>query len=227
MKTLLRTTFILTLLALCAPALLAQTTETRRVDDFSGIAIGGIFKVEITQGKTSSLKIEACQDVLEEIDSYVKNGVLYVELDDYDGDCKATLHITVGKFDYLSVSGVVDLHTTNTIKQREMRLLTSGASKLHIDWNIESLHLEASGATSMHIEGKTEDAHIEMSGAAKLIAFEFVAKDMHVEMSGAANAQVQVLDELEAELSGAANVKYKGNPEVHKEVSGMGKVSKG
>ncbi|MFK7925534.1 MAG: head GIN domain-containing protein [Bacteroidia bacterium] len=227
MKTLLRTTFVLTLLALCAPVLLAQNIEKRRVDDFSGIAVGGIFKVEITQGKTSSLKIEACQDALDNIDSYVKNGVLHVEMEDYEDDCKAILYITVGKLDYLSVSGVVDLHTTNNIKQREMHLLTSGATKLHLDWNIESLHLEASGATNMHMEGKTESAHIEMSGAAKLVAYEFVAKEMKIEMSGAANAQVQVLDELDAELSGAANVRYKGNPEVHKEVSGMANVNKG
>lgn len=227
MKTLLRTTFVLTLLALSAPALLGQSIEKRRVGDFTGVAVGGIFKVEITQGRSSSIEVEACSDAMDAIETYVKNGILHVGLDDYDGDCKAILHITVGKFDYLSVSGVVNLHTTNTIKQTEMHLLTSGATKIHGDWNIKSLHLEASGATNMHLAGKTEDVHIEMSGAAKLVAYEFVAKEMHIEMSGAANAQVQVLDELKAELSGAANVKYKGNPEVRQEVSGMAKVNRG
>lgn len=227
MKTLLRTSAVLMLLALCAPVLLAQSVEKRRVDSFTGVAIGGIFNVEITQGKSSSLEIEACREALEDIESYVKNGVLHVEMDDYDGDCKPVLYITVGKFDYLSVSGVVNLKTTNTIRQREMHLLTSGATKLRGNWNIESLHLEASGATNMEMAGKTEDAHVEMSGAAKLAAYDFVAKEMHIEMSGAANAHVQVLDDLDAELSGAANVRYKGNPSVHKEVSGMANVNKG
>ncbi|MEM6346266.1 MAG: head GIN domain-containing protein [Bacteroidota bacterium] len=227
MKTLLRTTMVLTLLALCAPALLAQTIEKRRVGDFTGVSIGGIFKVEITQGRSSSLEIEACPDAMDHINTTVRDGILHVGLDDYDGDCNAILHITVGKFDYLSLSGVVNLHTTNTVRQREMHLLMSGATKLNGDWNIESLHLEASGAANMNMAGKTEEAKVEMSGAAKLSASDFIAKEMIIEASGAANARVHVIEELDAELSGAANVNYKGDPEVRKELSGMANVNRG
>ncbi len=227
MKTLLRTTMVLTLLALCAPALFAQTIEKRRVGDFTGVSVGGIFKVEITQGRSSSLEVEACPDVLDHIETSVSNGILHVGLKDYDGDCKAILHITVGKFDYLNLSGVVNLHTTNTVRQREMHLLMSGATKLEGDWNIEELKIEASGAANMQMDGKSEETYVEMSGAAKLSASDFITKEMVIEMSGAANAQVHVLEELNAELSGAANVNYKGNPEVRKELSGMANVNKG
>lgn len=229
MKTLLRTTLMLAIIALSTTDLWGQRTEQRRVGEFTGVEVGGIFAVEITQGRSSSLEIKACPDALEAIKTSVHDGVLHVNMKDWDGskDCKATLYITVGKLEYLNLSGATNTKTTNTLRQRDLKLEVSGAAKFHADMNVEDFDIHASGAANITLNGKSEDLDMDMSGAAKVAAYDFNARKVDADMSGAANVEISVLESIQADMSGAANIRYKGNPEVRKEVSGMASISKG
>ncbi|MEL7339960.1 MAG: head GIN domain-containing protein, partial [Bacteroidota bacterium] len=206
-----------------------QRTEQRRVGEFTGIEVGGIFSVEITQGRSSRLEIKACPDALEAIKASVRDGVLHVKMDDWDGgkDCKATLYITVGELEYLNLSGASNTKTTNTLRQRDMKLEISGAAKLHADMNVEDFDIHASGAANITLNGKSEDLDMDMSGAAKVAAYDFSARKVDADMSGAANVEISVREYIQADMSGAANIRYRGNPEVHQEVSGMASISQG
>ena len=53
-------------------------TQTRKVSDFTGIAVSGGFSVEIKQGSKEELRIEAEENLMDNIKTTVRNGVLHI-----------------------------------------------------------------------------------------------------------------------------------------------------
>ncbi|MCA1558134.1 MAG: DUF2807 domain-containing protein, partial [Acidobacteria bacterium] len=108
-------------------------------------------------------------------------------------------------------------------------LSSSGASKITLDGvKNEQLVIETSGASRIEAAGETKSLEIESSGASKVDVQELRASRVKVSLSGAGRAQVYASEEVNADVSGASTITYYGEPKVvNKSVSGAGSINKG
>jgi hypothetical protein len=201
--------------------------ETRKVEAFDGIKIGGAFKVFISQGSTESLLVEADENLMSIIETEVRGGKLVVNTkENIHRSKKLDLYITVKTLESIDISGAVELKSEGKLELGNLSFEGSGASEIEMNFTADHVDGNFSGASEIDLAGSANSCRLDMSGASELDAEDFIVKEFDLELSGAGDAEIHVTDKLKARASGAANIRYLGDPKVDSEVSGAGSVKK-
>ncbi len=182
------------------------TTEKRDVTDFQEIEVGGVFEVEVTAQKDFSVEIEADDNLLPLIKTEVSGGVLRLETEK-------------------------GISTKNPIRVRISapnieNLDISGASKVSLaNLKNENLQIDSSGASKIIVAGETENLTVDVSGASKIDAENLKSENASIDASGASKVSVFVANELKSDASGASSIIYSGSPKnLIKKTSGVSSI---
>jgi hypothetical protein len=202
-------------------------TQDRDVSGFKGINVSGGFAVEVTQGNQESLRIEAEENLLGNIRTEVRGGVLHIYNEDGVTSNKGMkAYITMRELNSVDISGGVKVTGKSSFRTDALKLDISGASKVTMDINTKKLDADMSGASKIELTGKADVLEMDMSGASKVEAADLQAKRVKVEASGASKIKVYATDELDINASGATVVHYKGSPSISAETSSAARISK-
>lgn len=183
-----------------------MATETRSVSDFSQIEVSSVFHVEITAQQEYRLEIEADDNLLQHITTEVRNGRLEISLDKrVKTKNPMKVRISAPNIDRIDASGASFVDLSN-LKNNELTVDTSGASKISV-------------------AGETGKLVVDVSGASRIDAGSLSAQTANIDASGASHVSVNVVNELIADASGASRVTYSGSPSVTRNTSGAGSVS--
>lgn len=184
-----------------------SATETRDVSEFTDVDVGGVFDVEIISQKDFSVEVTADDNLLQHIKTEVSGGVLKIESDERINS-REPIKVRISAPNIESVEA-------------------SGASKVSLsDVKNSELTVDSSGASKVRVSGETVNLNVEVSGASKVDAENLKAENADVDASGASHVNVNVFGELKSDASGASNITYAGNPKkVEKSSSGAGRVS--
>lgn len=206
------------------------TTETRTTGDFHNISVGGAIDLYVKQDSTTTIKVEADDNLQQYIEVEENGGTL--EIYTRSGfNLRPSHHIKVyvsnSMFKHFEVSGACSLNSENEISSSEsLSFNLSGASRGKIQLNAPNVDVDMSGASNISISGKTKDFTVGASGASEANCFDLLAENTSVDLSGASHADVYASVSLKGQASGASHVNYKGsaNPDIEK--SGASGVSK-
>jgi hypothetical protein len=205
-------------------------TEVRTVDNFSGVDVSSNMIVHITQGPTSSVKVEADENLLAYIEVRTNGDMLEIRPRD-----NANLHSSRGiklyvsspEFKVLHASGACEVFGDTKIVSKDLLDIDlSGASHMTLDLNAPRVKAGISGASSVNLTGQTKDLRVDASGASELRGYELMTETVEADLSGACNTEIYVSGSLKANLSGASHIRYKGNATVNQSTSGASSVSK-
>ncbi len=202
-------------------------TQDRKVSNFKGINVGGGFTVELTWGNNESLRIEAEENLLGNIVSEVKNGVLHIYNEGSISTNKGMkAYITLRELNSIDISGGVKVTSNSTFKSNAMEFDMSGASSIKLAIETRSLEADMSGASKVELTGRADEVKWSMSGASNVNAEDLEAQKVNVNASGASKVRVSASESLSINASGASNIAYKGTPSITSDVSGGTKISK-
>lgn len=205
-------------------------TETRSVDNFTGISTGISGEVEFTVGPVYKLEVTAQQNILDVMRTQVVNGVLEI---DFRNSVRVKTHeditvkITAPSVSLLRLSGVGDMRTTGDIVTNRLDLTVSGAGNINLAKAIVADKIDAriSGTGSINMgtgSAKNEELRISGSGGMNLSNVPVEKADIHI--SGSGDMKVDVSQSIYASISGSGSVLYKGNPTITTNISGSGTV---
>lgn len=202
--------------------------QERSVSPFTGIEVGGAFKVFLTQGDKESLIVEADENLLDIIETEVHGNTLKIRTTKDIRDSKVmNLYITFSDLKSLEISGACHLTGENKFKLGDLEMDCSGASDIMLKLTAANVNLDCSGASQMELYGMAESMDIDISGASHFDASDFEVKLCNADVSGASHGKVFVTDELSADVSGAGSLKYKGDAVLKDhDVSGAGSLKK-
>ena len=206
------------------------STETRKVGQFKSVRISGAFKAILVKGETSSLRIEADDNVLPRIQTYVEGGTLVIKPKDnswFHNTGPMTAYITFTDLEGLDVSGAVSASCESTIETTRFTLEASGASNLRLTLKVSELDADVSGASKINLSGSANQFGLDASGATSLYAFDLRTARARLDLSGASKVEISVSESLDVDASGASKVTFRGNPRSQNiEASGASKVRK-
>ncbi len=199
--------------------------EKRDISTFTELDVAGAFTVHLMETESPFLEIEAQKHVMDDIETKVRNGRLYITLKHGIKRVKAiTIHLGFQDLSEIDISGAVSLKSDAAIRTDRMDIDISGAARLELELIATNAEVDVAGAGSVFLCGQVEYADFQLEGAGKLIATDMVAKAMKLDVSGAGKAKVHVIHELDVNVAGVAVVKYLGNPEVRRNISGMASI---
>ena len=190
------------------------TKETRIIEPFTGIDVGGAFNVYLTQQEKTSLIVSSDENLLERISTEVRGQTLYIKSDDIKNATSLNIYLSTPSISELEVSGAASLIGENTLSGESLVIQASGAARVELDLEVNDLTTKSSGAAYLKLSGKANYHHIAASGASDVKAGKLETIKSTADASGAANITLNASEEAVGETSGAGSVNILGNPKI-------------
>ena len=182
-------------------------TQTRTVNECSGLSIKSFGDVYLTQDDNQSIRIEADDNIIDQVITREENGVLVVGLEN-------------GSYSNVTLRVYASLKTIESLAINGAGSITAQNS-----FNCDNLYLTINGAGNIYIQGEGNYLNCLINGAGNITAKEFTTAACKAYVNGAGNCTVYVTDELDATVNGAGNIFYYGNPPVVKiSITGVGQI---
>jgi len=203
-----------------------KVTQTLDLATFDGLGLTIAADVMIRQGSTQSVKVEAQQNIIDNLKKEVKDGVWKIGFDkNVRKHEPVKIWVTVKDLKDLNISGSGSiLGESRFTNLADMSLSISGSGDIRLDADSKQLNVAISGSGNMNLAGTTEGSNMKISGSGDIKAFDLSARTCEVKISGSGNSSVNVSESLEVAIAGSGDVYYKGRPSVRSKVSGSGEV---
>ncbi len=203
-------------------------TETRNVTGFHAIESDLSGDVEVRVDSTFKVEVTCEENVIDDLETKVENGVLNIYFDrtvfDVD-DLKIVVHAP--SWDAFELNGSGNIKVLDDIAGTELDLDISGSGEILIsEADFDKIKARISGSGEIEVDGITDLLDVDLSGSGEVSALDCLAKNAKVDLSGSGNVRVYVTETLDVEISGSGNVSYKGEPQVTKSITGSGSVKK-
>lgn len=205
------------------------TTQNRQVGTFSEISVGGGMQVEVSQGSTHTLSIQADDNLLEYIVTEVNGSKLQIR---YKNNVsvssrKVKVTITTPRLDGAAISGSGSLYTTGSIPSNGVfDAAISGSGNLKIASGANEVKARISGSGDIAFAGNASALDVSISGSGSFKGFELNTREAVVSISGSGSVETAVNGKIDARIAGSGSVLYKGSAQVSMKTSGSGKVKK-
>lgn len=210
--------------------LIAGTTKQERdVGNFKSIKISGSGDVVLVQGSENKLVVETDENVLDHIETRVKNGTLILKQKDrfFKRGEDVTYYVTARKLEDLSISGSGSI-VGDKVKSDKIEFSISGSGEITIkDLTTDRLDLSISGSGDIDLAGKATVQKIRISGSGNYLAKGLVGEYVDVNISGSGKAEVHALKDLTITSSGSSDIVYYGTPRITSSANGRRKVRQG
>jgi len=183
-----------------------RTQRPRTLGDFHAIENKAVCSMVITVGVPFKVIVEADENVIPEVTTDVKDGVLSVNLDrSINSKIPIRLIISMPKLDKYTNAGVGEVTITG-LKEPFLTINESGAGTI-----------TASGSADM--------VDLTLSGVGNANLKDVQAKSVTALLSGAGSAKVSATESLTATVSGIGKLTYSGHPpKVQPSVTGLGTI---
>ncbi|TPE44493.1 head GIN domain-containing protein [Pontibacter mangrovi] len=202
-------------------------SRTLQLAPLSGVEVSGSTKVYIKQGSTQRVEVRGQANVLDELETKVRNGVWDIGFE----RClrrheTVEVYLTLPEITEANINGSGAITLEDVFRSRRFKSSVSGSGKVLLRLATENLQVRISGSGTIRAAGVADAQEVSVSGSGKYNALDLNCREAEVSISGSGSAEVDPEELLEAEISGSGKVYYTGNPEVVSEVSGSGKVVK-
>ncbi|HYF03774.1 MAG TPA: head GIN domain-containing protein [Patescibacteria group bacterium] len=205
-------------------------SETRQLGDFHSIEANGFMDVYVTQGESGPVRIEGDDNLLDNITTEVRGGVLVIGTTEGSITTNNDMKIYVSMRDIrkLAVAGSGSIQGQNDFKTGDIGLEIEGSGDIKVAGTFKKLKSEISGSGDIAVKGTATSQSVEVNGSGDVHAEELqTIGDCHVEISGSGDCRVWANGILKAEINGSGDVRYKGTPtSVDSDISGSGSVSR-
>ncbi|HET7178510.1 MAG TPA: head GIN domain-containing protein [Chryseosolibacter sp.] len=193
---------------------LAQQSETRSLQSFSGVKVAGGIDVFLKQGDKESAKVEVDGTDLSNVVTEVSGSYLKVHMKDVRvRSVKARVYVTYVKVDKLSASAAGSIFSEGTIQAKSMEISASSAGSIEVTIDAESAEVSSSSAGDVELRGTAKNFTADVSTAGEIDAYDLEAGQVQAEASTAGTLKVSVEKSLNAQASTGGNIRYRGNPE--------------
>lgn len=208
-----------------------QTTQERNVGSFKSVSSSGSFDIYVSSGTSHAVKVEAEENLLPYIETYVDGGKLYIDTKDgYWLDNKRAMRVYVTSPEFTSIhssgSGNI-IGETKITNPHKLVLSVSGSADIKMEVDAPEVEAEISGSGSINLQGQTKIFETGLSGSGDIRAMNLLAEETKVSITGSGDADVYASVALDVAITGSGDVRYKGGGQLRKSnIAGSGKVTR-
>lgn len=202
-------------------------SSDRSLNGFNKVDVKGAFEVIIVKSNTYNVKIEADENLMDNIKTEVKDGKIFISnIKSICGSNELKLTLYMPELNAINCSGASVVKSNDNFKSEKFEIKSSGASEIIVNIDTKLLISRYSGASSIKLIGKADTHALESTGASSLKATDLIVKKYAIDSRGASDCKINVTEELAVTSSGASEIKYLGEPKISKSIKGASNISK-
>jgi hypothetical protein len=188
-------------------------TQVRPVSTFHAIKVSGGIDVELSQGNGQKVQVVADENVISQIRTEVKDGVLNIFTEGSIRNAQTMeVHLTFQQLDAITASGGCDIESEQKLSFATLKLDISGGCDVELKCKAENLVCKQSGGCDVELSGEAQKGSFTVTGGCDMKASEFYLKNCTVDASGGSDVSVNASVELTITATGASDVNYYGKP---------------
>ena len=200
-------------------------SEERDTDeDFTKIKASEGLDVYITQSNTTSIEVEADENIISLIATDINNGVLTIHAKENIGRAKSKkIHVSLPVIDKIVSTSGADVYSTDVLVVENLQVKSNSGADIKIEVEAESVTCSTSSGADIKISGTADSLKADASSGSDIQAKELQVKSCNASVSSGADITVYTSDKLVANTSSGGDIHYYGNPESvtkNKSVSG-------
>ena len=224
-------TMVVLLLSACGASYVRVSgnviTEERAVSGFDGVNMAGYGEVIITQGDAESLTIETDENLMQYIQTEVRNNTLYIEFTDNiipDPSLSITFNLNVTNLESLELSGAGSFDIP-VLETPSLGILFNGAGNINLaSLSADELTVQINGAGDINLAGEVGTQEVVISGAGQYSTPDLKSRQADVLVEGLGQVEIWVTDTLTVNIEGTGSVNYYGSPAVNQNIEGAGSI---
>jgi hypothetical protein len=185
------------------------------VSGFDGVDLSTVGTVYIEIGEEEGLRVEAEDNLIEQLRIEVRGGTLHIGTNDFVSlfpTKPVYFHLKAKTLSSISVSGSGDVEAP-ALESRDFAVEVSGSGNVSVDELVtDGLDVKVSGSGDVHIsDGEIGDQYVDISGSGAYKAEEVgaaEAQQITVDVTGSGQVELGTLDAeyLDVGISGAGRV---------------------
>jgi hypothetical protein len=220
-------------------------SEDVNMPEVEGIILEIPATVYIEKGEEQSIRIDAQQNILDNIIRTTDNGLLKLYFDEDVSRCEAIkVYMTVKSLKGLDIRGSGEIiSNANFISEENLYLNVSGSGdiianadatevdlsiygsgNIQLKTNCTKLYSTIEGSGDISLEGNGKYAEFYTSGSGDVHAFNFGLESSKVKIIASGNTELTVSDLLAVNIEGSGDVYYKGTPSLSVIIAGSGNI---
>ncbi len=224
--------------------------EQHDIPSVSRVHVGDGFDVEFTQGSASRLTVETDDNLMDDIEVDVHDGLVEVgwehEGSFYEPSQPVKVQITLPRLSYFEGSGgsklvareiaedALSIKLTGgsvarvgEVWSNDMQVQLSGGSRAEFDLiSAARLDLDSSGGSIMNGAGLVPLLSAQISGGGHLRGQDLITDRVQLQLSGGSQVDLTVTDVLKVDASGGSQVDFSGDASVDADLSGGSQVDR-
>ncbi len=202
-------------------------SEERDIDeDFTKIKASEGLDVYITQSNSTSIEVEADENIISLIATDINNGVLTIHTKESIGRAKSKkVFVSLPEIDKIVGTSGADVYSTDVLVADDLEVKSNSGADVKIEVKAESVSCSTSSGADIKISGTAESLRADASSGSDIQAKNLQVKTCNASVSSGADITVYTSDKLVANTSSGGDINYYGNPESvskNKSVSGGG-----
>lgn len=206
-------------------------TQERSESGFEGIESYGSFDIEVITSATTSVKVEAEENLQQYIETYVDGRNLQVRSrDGYNIRPKRDIKITVTAPAFTTIathgSGSITGKSPISAESNEVRLQVAGSGNIDLEMKAKKVDANIAGSGNINIRGAVDRFSANIAGSGNIRAGNLEAVDAGVQIAGSGNVDVFANHNLNVNIMGSGEVRHRGNAQVSTHITGSGSVEK-
>ena len=206
------------------------TTESRNESGFRNVSSSGPMDIELTQGSSTAVNIEADKNLQPYILTRTSGNTLEVEVKNgYNlrSSHRLVVHVTAPVYEEISLGGSGNIIGRSELANPDkMSFHLSGSGNVKARVNTRSLESKTSGSGDVALSGFADNYSGSVAGSGNINCFGLVSDNVNITINGSGNAEVFANKKLSLQVNGSGDIRYKGNASVEQHVNGSGGVKK-
>lgn len=204
--------------------------EDRNVSNTERIKSFGSFDIDIVQGSTPGVTIEADDNLIPYIVTESKDGALEIRTREHfrlRSDNKIKVTVTTDDLEQVEIAGSGNVKGIGKFTGRDhLKIGIAGSGDMDLSVNTPKIDADIAGSGNITLSGETRDTKIEIAGIGNYHAENLKSENVEIHIAGSGNAEVFAENSLSIDIAGSGDVNYRGNASVKQSIAGSGKIKK-
>jgi hypothetical protein len=204
-------------------------TTQRHTDKFTDVVVDGPFLVQLQEADSAQIEINAEDNLMQFIETYVKGSTLYVKLRDnvkLNYILNIRIYLKNSVYHSVTYSGEGSVKNTDTLHTDHFSCTINGVNSAYFNVITPKLDIALNGNGYIELSGNAHTYNSEIKGNGKVGGLGLGCTDATINVEGSGGQTITVLNTLDVSIQGSGNVQYKGDPSVNSDIQGSGAVIK-
>ena len=189
------------------------TEENRPVADFDELTFCCNVRVELTQGPTTKVRVEAESNLLPYVKTEVSGNRLRIGLRDnvhFRSREPIVVYVTVPTLTYIGGEAAGRLEMRSAFTGEHLELEAGSAASISAEFSGAELRLRADSGGRVEVRGRGKTVDATASSGGSVSAHDYLAERGEADASSGGGVEINVSEALEADASSGGRVSYRG-----------------